>query len=101
MRIGCIKTQPENSFVMLPLTKDVVAKIERVCALQNYFNILKFVYVMVIICVCAYASYTNNYGFFYHRIVSFILTANVIWVFCDLFCSPLKEIMGIIGARKR
>jgi hypothetical protein len=101
MHTGCIKPLQLTSFVMLPLTKDVVAKIERVCALQTRWNILKFTYVVSIICVCAYASYSNIYGFLYHRIVSFILTANVIWVFYDLFCSPIKEIMGIIRDRAR
>lgn len=86
---------------MVPLTNDVVTKIERVCALQTLWNILKFLYVMIMICVCAYASYTNNYGFLYHRIVSFILTANVIWVVSDLFYSPIKEIRNIIRGRRR
>jgi len=86
---------------MVLLTKDVMTKIERVCVLNTIFNILKFGYVVGMICVCAYASYKNSYGFFYHRIVSFMLTANVIWVLFDMFYGPLKEIMGIIRERKR
>ena len=80
----------------MPLTKDVMTKIERVCVRQTLLNLLKFLYIMGIIGVCAYASYNNSYGFYYHRIVSFLLTANVIWVIFDVFYSPLKEIMRIV-----
>jgi hypothetical protein len=86
--------------IMILLTKNSVTKIERICSLQSSWNMLKLLYVVCMVCVCAYASCNNCYGFFYHRIVSFLLTANVVWVLIDLFCSPLKDIKRIINGRR-
>ncbi len=86
---------------MIPLTKDVIAKIERVCVLAEFWNVLKILYVSIMICMCAYASYNNIYGFLYHRILSFTLTANVIWVVFDAYYGVPKKIMGIIRERRR
>lgn len=86
---------------MIPLTKDVIAKIERVCVLGAFWNALKLFYVLGMTFVCAYASYADNYGFLYHRIVSFTLTANIIWVVFDAYYGVPKKIMGIIRERRR
>jgi TM2 domain-containing membrane protein YozV len=85
---------------MNPLTNDIVTKIDRVCIRHIIWGMLKCIYVFGIICMCAYSKYNNSYGLFYERIVSLLLTANVIWVLVDLIYNPGKEIIEIIRERR-
>lgn len=84
---------------MVILTKESEDKIEKICFVNHYWNLSKIIYVVAMVCICSYASYSNSYGVLYHRMLSFILTANVIWVMFDIIDSPFRKIMKIMRNR--
>lgn len=83
------------------LTNDVIRELDRVRALYRCYSILKLVYVVGMICFCAYFSYYEIYDQWVYEIVSMILTANVIWVFFDLFYNPVSYLIRIINGNKK
>lgn len=84
---------------MVILTKDDVQRLFRICVLYNRFSILKLVYVAGMIGFCSYTNKIGIYDQYVYRVVSLILTANVIWCFFDICYTPIKEIMKIVRKR--
>ena len=80
----------------MSLTNQDKTKIDRVCTNYAFWNLLRAVYVMGACLFCAYAKYHGSYGIWYHQIVSFVLTANIIWLYFDIFESPLKRMLKVI-----
>lgn len=80
----------------MSLTNQDKAKIDRVLANYRMWNWFRAIYVIGAILFCGYTSIHHTYGFWYTRIVSFVLTANVIWLYFDIFESPLKRMLKVI-----
>ena len=80
----------------MSLTKDEKAKIDRVLSNYRMWNFFRAVYVIGAITFCGYTSIHQTYGFWYYRIVGFVLTANVIWLYFDIFENPLNRMLKVI-----
>ncbi len=80
----------------MPLTNNVLTEVNRVRVRYILYNMVKVLYILGIVAFCAYAKYIGWYGFWYERILNFVLTANIIWLYFDIFQSPLKIMLKAI-----
>ena len=76
-------------------------QVNKINTLYRASNVIKLLYVVGMVLLCAYTSYNDSYSYYIYRIVSMVLTANVIWVFFDIFYNPVKNLSRIINDSQR
>ena len=80
----------------MSLTNEDKAKIDRVLTNYSRWTWIRIIYILSMSMVCWYSKYTGRHEFWYNQILSFVLTANVIWLWYDVFNSPLSRMLKVI-----
>ena len=78
------------------LTSYAKEKIDKIITGQRIYNWIRAAYVFGMIGFCWYTKHNYTYHIWYNQIVSFVLTANVIWLYFDIFQNNLNRILKII-----
>lgn len=85
---------------MALLNKSEKEELDRIITSQRVYNWIRAAYVFGMIGFCWYTKHNDTYDIWYHQIVSFVLTANVIWLYFDIFQNTLNRVFKVIRTDK-
>ncbi len=82
--------------MVVPLTKKVIAEIERVRVTSRRSLFFRVIYVVFMLGFTAYSILSGQYDRYIYTIVNMLLASSILWVWADLRDKHVQKIIKIV-----